>query len=244
MIQDLEQAGAIGKLLVIGTPIGNLHDLTLRAISALGSVETLYCEDSRVTARLINYLLEHGQITTKPRYVPYNEFNEQVVALRVIADVAAGKTVGLVSDAGMPGLSDPGYRAIRGCLDAGLPVEIIPGVTALTTALTASGTGGELCFYAGFLPKTSGKATRVLAGARAVMTELPATRLVLYVSPHRLAKDLTLIKEVIGDADCVLMRELTKQHEERIVGTVSELLARYERVGVKGELVLIVTINV
>ena len=232
-----------GKLLVIGTPIGNLQDITLRAIAALSQVEILYCEDSRVTARLINHLLEQGLITAKPRYIPYNEFNEQHVARRVVADVQSGHTVGLVSDAGMPGISDPGYRAIRGCLDAQLPVEVVPGVTALTTALTASGTGGELCFYAGFLPKTSGKATRVLTGAKAAMSELPATRLVLYVSPHRLTKDMELIQTVLGEADCVLMRELTKQHEERIVGTVSELLFRYRAHEPKGELVLIVTMR-
>jgi len=229
-----------GKLYVIGTPIGNLKDITLRAIETLGIVEVLYCEDSRVSAKLINYLLEKGLITNKPRYVPYNEFNEKFVAERVVADVLSGLNVGLVSDAGMPGISDPGYRAIRECLDKGLSVKVVPGVSAVTTALTASGTGGELFYYAGFLPKTSGKATRILEGVRDVMEKLPATRLVLYVSPHRLVKDLELIKSVMGEVKCVLMRELTKQHEERVEGTVSELLEKYKN-GVKGELVLIVS---
>lgn len=229
-----------GCLWVIGTPIGNLKDITLRAIEALNAVEILYCEDSRISSRLINHLLEQGLITNKPKYIPYNEFNENTVWERVVVDVSTGRQVGLVSDAGMPNLSDPGYRAIRGCIDLGLKVEVIPGVTALTTALTVSGTGGELCFYAGFLPKSSGKAERVLVGAKQLREALPATRLVLYVSPHRLSKDLGLIKQVMGEVKCVLLRELTKQHEERIEGTVSELIEKYNA-GVKGELVLIIS---
>lgn len=231
-----------GILYVIGTPIGNLQDITIRAIETLGRTEILYCEDSRVTSRLINYLIETGRIANKPQYIPNNEYNEKIVAERIVADVVAGKIVGLVSDAGMPGISDPGYRAIRACLDAGLKVEVIPGVTALTTALTASGTGGELFNYVGFLPKSSGKARLVIEGAYELMKKLPATRMVVYVSPHRLVKDLELIKMVMGEVNCVLLRELTKQHEERVVGGVSDLIQKYKK-GVKGELVLVVSIK-
>lgn len=229
-----------GTLYVIGTPIGNLGDITLRAIEVLSSIEILYCEDSRVAARLINLLIEKGYFTNKPRYIPYNEFNEQNVASRVVSDVANGARVGLVSDAGMPGVSDPGFRAIRGCLDAKLDVQIVPGPTALTTALPYSGIGGEVTVYAGFLPKTSGKAERILEASREMMEKLGTGRLVLYVSPHRLTKDLTLINKVMGDVPCVLLRELTKQHEERVEGRVSELLNHYTIKPVKGELVLIV----
>ncbi len=228
-----------GILYVIGTPIGNLGDITLRAIETLQQVEILYCEDSRVTAHLINHLIETGRITNRPRYIPYNEFNEQQMAEEVARRVEEGAVVGLVSDAGMPGISDPGYRAIRECHDRGLSVCVIPGVSALTTALPYSGIGGEVTIYAGFLPKTSGKAQRILEASRAMMETLKTGRVVLYVSPHRLLKDLELILKVMGNVSCVLCRELTKRHEERVEGKVKELIAKYKN-GVKGELVLVI----
>lgn len=230
-----------GTLFVIGTPIGNLGDITLRAIETLGKIDVLFCEDSRETSKLINHLVAKGLITKKPRYVPYNEFNEDRIFAQIVEMVASGNSVGLVSDAGMPAISDPGYRAIRGCIDNGLKVQVIPGPTALTTALPYSGIGGEIALYYGFLPKTSGKAMRMLSSAKVMMDELPSTRVVLYVSPHRLLKDLAHIHEVMGDVKCVLMRELTKQYEERIEGTVTELLEKYTKNKVKGELVLILT---
>lgn len=227
-----------GILYVIGTPIGNLGDITLRAIETLEKIEVLYCEDSRVAARLINHLMEMGKLTKKPRYVPYNEFNESRMGEEVARSVAEGLVVGLVTDAGMPGISDPGYRAIRACHDRGLTVQVIPGVTALTTALPYSGIGGEVTVYAGFLPKTSGKAQRILEASKKMMEELGTGRVVLYVSPHRLLKDLELIKDVMGNVHCVLLRELTKMHEERVEGVVEDLILKYKN-GVKGELVLI-----
>lgn len=230
-----------GKLFVIGTPIGNLKDITLRAIEALNLIDTLVCEDSRVASRLINHYMSLGMITKKPRYVPYNEFNEDRIFPSIVEMVQSGEQVGLVSDAGMPTLSDPGYRLVRAVLDAGLAMEIVPGVTALTTALPWSGIGGEIALYLGFLPKTSGKAVRILESAKLMMDTLSSTRVVLYVSPHRLVKDLTQIQVVLGEVHCVLMRELTKQFEERIEGSVSELLEKYSKTKVRGELVLVVS---
>lgn len=230
-----------GILYVIGTPIGNLGDVTLRQIEILGQVEVLFCEDSRVGSKLINHLIAKNLIAKKPRYVPYNEFNEDRIFSQAVEMVANGSIVGLISDAGMPAISDPGYRVIRACLDAQLEVRVIPGPTALTTALPWSGIGGEIALYLGFLPKTSGKAIRMLTSAKAMMDELSSTRVVLYVSPHRLLKDLAHIKEVMGgDAHCVLMRELTKQFEERIEGSASELIEKYTKSKVRGELVLVV----
>jgi len=228
-----------GTLYVIGTPIGNLGDITLRAIETLGKIEVLFCEDSRVTSKLINHLIAKGLITNKPRYVPYNEFNEDRIFAQIVEMVSQGKEVGLVSDAGMPAISDPGYRAIRGCIDAGLNVQVIPGPTALTTALPFSGIGGEMTLYLGFLPKTSGKAMRMLKAANTMMDEVSSTRTVLYVSPHRLLKDLAHVHEVMGDIHCVLLRELTKQFEERVEGSVLELIEKYTKNKVKGELVLV-----
>ena len=234
----------MGKLYVIGTPIGNLQDITLRALATLDKIEVLVCEDSRVASRLINKYIELGYITNKPRYLAYNEFNENVVWEEVVALVAAGKSVGLVSDAGMPAISDPGYRAIRGCLDQGLEVEIIPGVSALTTALTWSGIGGEVTLYQGFLPKGSGKAKEYLEAGRELGTRLRSARLVLYVSPHRIARDLTLASEVLGgEARVVVLREMTKAFEERVEGSVRELLEKYQTHKPKGEIVVVIAVN-
>lgn len=233
-----------GKLLVIGTPIGNLADVTLRQIEAFEQVEVLFCEDSRVSSRLINSLIAKKLLTKKPRYVPYNEFNEDRIFTQIVALVSEGKQVGLVSDAGMPTISDPGYKAIRECLEQGLDVQVIPGPTAMTTALTWSGIGGEITIYVGFLPKTSGKATKILEASREMLGKLGTGRVVLYVSPHRLIKDLTHIKEVYGGGiRAVLMRELTKQFEERIEMSVAELIEKYTQTKVKGELVLVLGIS-
>jgi len=231
-----------GTLYVIGTPIGNLGDITLRAIATLEKIDVLFCEDTRVSSKLINYLLEKGLITKKPRYVPYNEFNEDRIFSQAIQLIAEGGQVGLVSDAGMPAISDPGYRVIRACLDQRLSVQVIPGPTALTTALPASGLGGEAVIYLGFLPKTSGKAVKMLQAAKEILVKIPSCRVVLYVSPHRLIKDLARVEQVMGaQSRCVLLRELTKQFEERVEGTVGELLNHYTIKPVKGELVLVVS---
>lgn len=233
-----------GRLLVIGTPIGNLGDITLRQIEALREVEVLFCEDSRVTSKLINHLLAKEFLTKKPRYVPYNEFNEERIYPEIVGMVAQGTQVGLVSDAGMPAISDPGYRAIRACLDRGLKVQVVPGPTALTTALSWSGVGGEVAIYLGFLPKTSTKAVRLLQASKEMLAKLGTGRVVLYVSPHRLLKDLAHIKEVMGgETKAVLMRELTKQHEERIELSVEELSEKYSNAKVRGELVLVLSLR-
>lgn len=233
-----------GKLLVIGTPIGNLADVTIRQIEAFEQVEVLFCEDSRVSSRLIDSLIAKKLLTKKPRYVPYNEFNEDRIFTQIVALVSEGKQVGLISDAGMPTISDPGYKAIRECLEQGLDVQVIPGPTAMTTALTWSGIGGEITIYVGFLPKTSGKAIKILEASREMLGKLGTGRVVLYVSPHRLIKDLAHIKEVYGGGiRAVLMRELTKQFEERIEMSVAELIEKYTQTKVKGELVLVLGIT-
>jgi 16S rRNA (cytidine1402-2'-O)-methyltransferase len=232
---------ASGKLFVIGTPLGNLKDISIRALETLETIEVLVCEDSRVASKLINHYMESGHLTKKPRYVPYNEFNEDRIYPQIVQMIHDGALVGLVSDAGMPTISDPGYRLVRAVLDAKLDLEVIPGPTALTTALAWSGIGGEMALYLGFLPKTSGKAHKILNQAAVFMNELPSARLVLYVSPHRLVKDLGHIMETIGDVHAVLTRELTKQFAERVEGTVSELLERYSKTKVRGELVLILS---
>jgi 16S rRNA (cytidine1402-2'-O)-methyltransferase len=141
----------------------------------------------------------------------------------------------------MPTLSDPGYPLIRAILDEKLEMEIIPGPTALTTALPWSGIGGEVAIYAGFLPKTSGKVKKILEAGKQMMETIPSTRMIFYVSPHRILKDLEAIETTIGNVHCVLMRELTKQFAERIEGTASELREIYTKRNAKGELVLVIS---
>lgn len=229
-----------GKLFVIGTPIGNLKDITLRALETLEFVDVLVCEDSRVTSKLINHFLELGTLHNRPRYFVCNEFNEFRVAPEIAAMVRDGQNIGLVSDAGMPALSDPGYRAIRACYDEKLPVEIIPGVSSLTTAMVAAGLGGEQVLYVGFLPKKSGKRMEVLTMAKEMMIKTPSLRTVVFVSPHKLVKELTEIHEIMGNVKAVLLRELTKKFEERTELPIAELLEKYAKITPKGEMVLVI----
>lgn len=231
----------IGKLYVIGTPIGNLEDITYRAVETLSTIETLVCEDTRVAARLVNHYLKLGVIKNKPRYFAYNEYNESKIYPEVIRMLEAGEQVGLVSDAGMPALSDPGYRVIRAALDSEIEVEIIPGPSALTTALAWSGLGGESMLYLGFLPKTKGKAERALESAWAQMKSMKSLRVVLYVSPHRVLKELLMIRELMGEVRVVLLREMTKKFQERIESTPSELIDKYEKSKPKGEIVMVLS---
>jgi len=226
-------------LYVIGTPIGNLEDISLRSLRILGEVEILVCEDSRVSSQLINCFAKKGMIKRTPKYFSYNEFNEDRVYLKILEWLKAGKTLGLVTDAGMPTVSDPGYRLIRAALQEGIEVEIIPGPTALTTALAWSGVGGEAVLYLGFLPKKEGKARKMLKAARVSIEEIKALRVVLYVSPHRLVKELNYIKEEIPSVRVVLLREMTKLHKERVEETIEELITRYSKKKIKGEIVIV-----
>lgn len=229
-----------GKLFVIGTPIGNLNDITDRAIATLAAVEVLVCEDTRVASKLVNALASAGKLTRVPRYLPYNDYNEKERSSDVVDLVASGSLVGLVSDAGMPTLSDPGYRVIRECYDRGLAVEIIPGVDSVTTALAASGLGGQRFFFQGYLHKKSGKREREVLAIGTLLTDFPAIRVVIFLTPHRVAKDLAaLISGLGGVHRGVIMREMTKRHEERLEGTLADLLKVAEGRSLKGEMVLV-----
>lgn len=212
-----------GKLYVVGTPIGNIEDVTIRALKTIDNLQVLVCEDSRVTGKLLKKYQAMGLIRHKPKLFSVNEFNENRMYPRVAEMVENGTIVGLVSDAGMPAFSDPGYRVIRECLDRKLEVEVIPGPTAATTALVWSGIGGELTLYTGFLPKTPGKAKKILRAARELSEKLQTGRMVLYVSVHRLAKDLQLIREELGEVRIVVLREMTKLYQERVEMDSSKL---------------------
>jgi 16S rRNA (cytidine1402-2'-O)-methyltransferase len=215
---------------VVGTPIGNLDDITLRALETLKNVDLIAAEDTRHSGNL----LRHFEIR-KP-LVSYHEHNEAMRAAELIERVAAGETVALITDAGMPGLSDPGARLIRKCIERDLPFTIVPGVSAITTALVGSGFGMEQFCYRGFLPVKSGQRMQELTAATG---RLETT--VFFESPYRINKTLAACAELMPSRTLCVARELTKKFEEFRRGTGAELLAHYEARPAKGEITLVVS---
>ncbi len=219
-----------GRLLVCATPIGNLGDVTIRVLDALREADVVCAEDTRVTRRL---LARYGIETPMERY---DEHVAGRVTPRVLARIAEGGLVALVSDAGTPGVSDPGSRLVAACLEAGLAVEVLPGPSAILAALVASGLPTHAFHFAGFLPRKAGEAARRLAD----LGSLDAT-LVFYESPRRAASTMSLLASVLPGRRAAVARELTKLHEEVVRGTVEEVAADLEgREGLKGEVVLLV----
>ena len=216
-------------LFVIGTPIGNLDDITLRALEALKSVDLIAAEDTRHSG----YLLRHFEIR-KP-LVSYHEHNEAMRTAELSERLAAGENVALITDAGMPGLSDPGARLIRACIERGLAYTIIPGASAILTGLVGSGFSLDRFSYRGFLPPKSGGRERELRAA----AEREETT-VFFESPHKINKTLTACVEIMPERQLCVARELTKRFEEFRRGTAAELLAHYEARPAKGEITFLV----
>lgn len=216
-------------LYVVGTPIGNLDDITQRALVTLRSADLIAAEDTRHSGNL----LRHFQIR-KP-LVSYHEHNEAQRSAELIERLAAGETIALVTDAGMPGLSDPGERLIRRCIERGLPYSVVPGVSALTTALVGSGFTLDCFCYRGFLPVKSGQRERELQAA----AERSETT-VFFESPYRLNKTLHACAQLMPDRLLCVARELTKKFEEFRRGTGAQLLAHYEVHPAKGEITFLV----
>ncbi|MGA8581197.1 MAG: 16S rRNA (cytidine(1402)-2'-O)-methyltransferase [Bryobacteraceae bacterium] len=219
-----------GRLYLVATPIGNLEDITYRAVRLLGEVDVIACEDTRQTRKL----LDHYGIS-KPT-ISYHEHNEAPRAAELAERLRAGATVALVSDAGMPLVSDPGYRLVRAAIEAGIPVEPVPGPSAALAALAASGLPTAAFQFVGFLPAKSGQRSRALESLR----EESAT-LIFYEAPHRVLEALDAIADVLGPRPVVAARELTKVHEEFVRGTAAEVRAQLAARGsVKGEFTLLV----
>lgn len=219
-----------GTLYLVATPIGNLEDITHRAVRVLGEVHLIACEDTRHTRKLLN----HYGINTKT--ISYHEHNERERAVELIGQLKSGLSVALVTDAGMPSISDPGFRLTRAAIESELRVVPIPGANALTTALVASGLPTDEFFFGGFLPSRSGARRARLAELRSV----PAT-LIFYEGPHRIAATLRDACEILGEREAVVARELTKLHEELARGRLSELAERFEDAeNARGEIVLII----
>lgn len=221
---------SIGTLYVVPTPIGNLEDLTRRAERILGEVDLVACEDTRTSS----VLLQHYGITT-PR-TSFHAHNEHGKAARLADRVVAGESIALISDAGTPGISDPGYLLVRECLERGIDVVALPGPTAFVPALVASGLPCDRFVFEGFLPSRKGRQTRM----RIVATE--TRTVVLYESPHRIARTLRELVETCGtDRPAAVARELTKRFEEVRRGTLGELAAHFDgSAKAKGEFVVVI----
>jgi 16S rRNA (cytidine1402-2'-O)-methyltransferase len=219
-----------GTLYLVSTPIGNLEDITHRAVRILSEVDVIACEDTRHTRKLLN----HYSINTKT--VSYHEHNERERAAELLKLMESGADVAIVTDAGTPGISDPGFRLTRLAVDNGMRVVPVPGASALITALVASGIPTDEFFFGGFLPARSGaRRTRLNE-----LGSVPAT-LVFYEAPHRIAATLKDAHEVLGEREAAVARELTKMHEEIVRGRLSELAARFNSAeSARGEIVLII----
>lgn len=214
------------SLVVCPTPIGNLEDVTLRVLSALREADVVACEDTRRTRTLLE---RYGVTAT---LVSYHEHNEETRAAELVGRMREGQTVALVSDAGMPLVSDPGYVLVRACIAAGLPVEVLPGPSAAIAALVASGLPADQWRFRGFLPRKRGELRRALAD--------PGVTLVAFESPKRVPATLSVLEEIDPERQVAVCRELTKVHEEVVRGTAAELARRYEGSAPKGEVVLVV----
>jgi len=212
----------------VPTPIGNLEDITLRALRVLSEVDVILAEDTRTSGKL----LKHHNIT-KPLQ-SYHIFNEHKTVEQLIGRMEAGEKFALISDAGTPSISDPGFLLVRELLKAGLEVNCLPGATAFVPALVNSGLPSDRFVFEGFLPHKKGRQTRLLKLAEEERT------IILYESPHRLIKCLEQLKEHLGDRKASVSREISKMFEETVRGSLSELIAHFTAKGVKGEFVVLV----
>jgi 16S rRNA (cytidine1402-2'-O)-methyltransferase len=219
-----------GLLFVVSTPIGNLEDVTYRAVRVLKQADWIACEDTRTTKRL----LDHYGIQT--RTLSYHEHNETSRTEDLIARLEQGETGALVSDAGTPLLSDPGYRVVRAAVEKGIRIEALPGPSALLAGLVVSGLPTDQFHFGGFLPPKQGQRTRVLESLR----DEQAT-LIFYEAPHRIVESLEDIAATLGDREVVVARELTKLHEEVLRGTAFEIRSALEiRGSIRGEFVVLI----
>ena len=228
MSSESDKTAVAGTLYIVGTPIGNMEDITLRALRILRDAGLVAAEDTRHTGLL---LARHA---IRKALVSYHEFNEAKRTSELLQELQQGRSVALVSDAGMPTVSDPGQRLIRAAIDAGIHVEVIPGVSAVTAALAGSGCGGGFLFY-GFLPHKGAQRRKVLSR----LAPLPYT-LVLFESPYRLVKCLRDLHELLGNRRVVVARELTKKFEEVLRGDLETVLKQLENRSIKGEMTRVV----
>lgn len=219
----------MSKLYIVPTPIGNLKDITLRALEVLQEVDLILAEDTRTSGKL----LKHFEITTQMH--SHHMHNEHKTTAAIVSRIKSGQSVALISDAGTPAISDPGFLLTRACVEAGIQVDCLPGATAFVPALVNSGLPCDKFVFEGFLPPKKGRQTRLQ------LLSLETRTIIFYVSPHKLVKTLAQIIEYFGqDRPVSVSREITKLHEQTIRGSALEVLAHFQAKAPKGEIVLIV----
>ena len=220
-----------GKIYLVATPIGNLSDISMRAIETLKNVDIIACEDTRNTIRLLNHFEIKGHLTS------YHEYNKIDKAYELCEKVKEGNNIAFVSDAGMPAISDPGYELVEIAYKEGLEVTVVPGASAVVSALAISGISSRRFAFEGFLPADKNEKKEIL-------TELSqeSRTLILYEAPHRLLKTLKELFEYMGNRNIAIVREITKLHEEVLRGKLADIIADYEseKVAIRGEYVLVI----
>lgn len=225
----MQSKSTMGKLYIVPTPVGNLDDMTFRAIQVLKEADLILAEDTRTSG----ILLKHFEI--KNAMQSHHKFNEHQTVENVVKRILAGETIALISDAGTPGISDPGFLLARECARAGIEVQCLPGPTAFVPALVASGLPCDRFCFEGFLPQKKGRVTRLKA-----LSEEERT-IVFYESPYRLLKTLTQFAEFFGqERQAAVAREISKVHEETVRGTLAELVEHFTANEPRGEIVIIV----
>lgn len=223
----------MATLYIVATPIGNLKDLTLRAIETLKSVDLIVCEDTRVFGKLAK-AYDIGQ-----KLISVNDFNEQSRIAQVIGEIEAGANTALVSDAGTPLISDPGYKLVREAIERGISVQSIPGPSSVVAALTVSGLPPDKFLFFGYLSKKANKKKETLDNVGR-MRKIISFTAIFFESPYRLLATLKLVKDIFGDIDIVICRELTKMHEEIRREKVSESIEYFSKIVPKGEFVILI----
>ena len=221
----------LGKLFVVGTPIGNLADITYRAIDVLNNVEFIFAEDTRVSKKLLNHYSIDKKIYS---YHDYSRDSEVINLINILVD---GSNVALISDAGTPTISDPGYRLIRQCIKKGIDVIPIPGPSAVTAALSVAGLPSDSFTFIGFLPQKKGRVKKIEQ-----LNDIENT-IIVFESPHRILKTLNQFLEILGNRQVVIGRELTKLYEEIIRGNLKEVIQRISDKSLKGEIVIMIGKN-
>lgn len=218
----------MGKLFVVPTPVGNLEDMTFRAVRVLKEVDLILAEDTRTSS----VLLKHFEI--KKPMMSHHKFNEHKTIEGVVARLEAGENIALISDAGTPGISDPGFLVVRECVRHGIEVQCLPGATAFVPALVSSGLPNDRFCFEGFLPQKKGRMTRLITLQSEVRT------MIFYESPYRLVKTLTQFSEYFGaEREVAVCREISKLHEECVRGTLAEVIEHFKANEPRGEIVVI-----